>query len=72
MFSFPVMSGSLRADEFVSSDERGREHWKLSFPNKEVATVYKRLFFDWLATGRTTIRRLAPRKWSTRPSWRGC
>ncbi|MBI4601054.1 MAG: AAA family ATPase, partial [Planctomycetes bacterium] len=48
VFSFLVMSGYLRADELLRSDEAGREHWKLSVPNKEVATVYRRLFLEWL------------------------
>ncbi len=50
VFSFLVMTGYLRADEFVRQDEEGREYWKLSIPNKEVSTVYRRLFLDWLNT----------------------
>jgi hypothetical protein len=51
VFSFLVMSGYLRADELVRTDDRGREHWRLSFPNKEVSTVYRRLFIEWLERG---------------------
>ncbi len=51
VFSFLVMSGYLRADELVREDDRGREYWKLSVPNKEVSTVYRRLFIEWLEAG---------------------
>ncbi|MEK7745521.1 MAG: AAA family ATPase, partial [Elusimicrobiota bacterium] len=51
VFSFLVMSGYLRADERLRRDEAGREHWKLSVPNKEVSTVYHRLFLEWLNAG---------------------
>ncbi|MBI4605315.1 MAG: PD-(D/E)XK nuclease domain-containing protein, partial [Planctomycetes bacterium] len=51
VFSFLVMSGYLRADERLRKDESGREHWRLSVPNKEVSTVYHRLFLEWLNTG---------------------
>ncbi|MBI4606601.1 MAG: AAA family ATPase [Planctomycetes bacterium] len=51
VFSFLVMSGYLRADERLRKDESGREHWKLSVPNKEVSTVYHRLFLEWLNAG---------------------
>jgi hypothetical protein len=51
VFSFLVMSGYLRADERLRRDEAGREHWRLSVPNKEVSTVYHRLFLEWLNEG---------------------
>ncbi|MBI4605381.1 MAG: PD-(D/E)XK nuclease domain-containing protein, partial [Planctomycetes bacterium] len=43
--------GYLRADERLRRDEAGREHWRLSVPNREVSTVYRRLFLEWLNTG---------------------
>jgi hypothetical protein len=51
VFSFLVMAGYLRADELVRTDDRGRQLWKLSIPNKEVSTVYRRLFSEWLERG---------------------
>ncbi len=50
VFSFLVMAGYLRADELVRVEDTGIEWWKLSVPNKEIATVYKGLFRDWLTT----------------------
>jgi hypothetical protein len=50
VWSFLVMAGYLRADERVRVDEAGPERWRLSVPNREVATVYKGLFRDWLTT----------------------
>ncbi|MBI4601955.1 MAG: PD-(D/E)XK nuclease domain-containing protein, partial [Planctomycetes bacterium] len=50
VFSFLVMAGYLRADELVRVEEAGPEWWRLSVPNREVATVYKGLFRDWLTT----------------------
>ncbi|MBI4603785.1 MAG: AAA family ATPase [Planctomycetes bacterium] len=51
LFSFLVFSGYLRADECLRQDEAGSEHWRLTVPNREVATVYRRLFLDWLKRG---------------------
>jgi hypothetical protein len=51
VFSFLLFTGYLRADERVSQDESGKAHWRLSVPNKEVSTVYRRLFLDWLQGG---------------------
>jgi hypothetical protein len=51
VWSFLLMSGYLRADERLRRDEAGREHWRLSVPNKEVSTVYHRLFLEWLNAG---------------------
>jgi hypothetical protein len=48
VFSFLLMAGYLRADELVRVEESGPEHWKLSVPNKEVLTVYRGLFREWL------------------------
>ncbi len=48
VFSFLLMAGYLRADEVVRVEETGPEHWKLSVPNKEVLTVYRGLFREWL------------------------
>jgi hypothetical protein len=51
VFSFLVMAGYLRADELVRQDDAGREHWRLSIPNREVSTAYHRLFLEWLNQG---------------------
>jgi hypothetical protein len=51
LFSFLLFTGYLRADERVSQDETGKAHWRVSVPNKEVSTVYRRLFLDWLQGG---------------------
>ncbi len=51
VWSFLVMSGYLSADERLRRDEAGREHWRLSVPNKEVSTVYHRLFLEWFNAG---------------------
>jgi hypothetical protein len=48
VFSFLLMAGYLRADELVRVEDPGLEHWKLSVPNKEVLTVYRGLFREWL------------------------
>jgi hypothetical protein len=51
LFSFLVFSGYLRADERVPPREGENEQWRLTIPNREVATVYSRLFLDWLKGG---------------------
>jgi hypothetical protein len=51
VFSFLLFTGYLRAEERVSQDESGIAHWRLTVPNQEVATVYRRLFIDWLRGG---------------------
>ncbi|MBI4605988.1 MAG: AAA family ATPase [Planctomycetes bacterium] len=51
VFSFLLFTGYLRADERVSQDESGSARWRLAIPNKEVSTVYRRLFLEWLRGG---------------------
>ncbi|MBI4601500.1 MAG: AAA family ATPase, partial [Planctomycetes bacterium] len=51
VFSFLLFTGYLRADERLAQDESGSAHWRLSVPNREVATVYRRLFLEWLREG---------------------
>ncbi|MBI4602422.1 MAG: AAA family ATPase [Planctomycetes bacterium] len=51
VFSFLLMSGYLRADERLAQEASGKWRWRLTIPNKEIATVYQDVFIDWLKTG---------------------